>query len=56
MLAHRLRRWLNIKPTLVQCLVFAGLSQHRFIASIRYIFKRVFVYSVQRHVVTEARE
>ena len=25
MLAYHLRRWLSIKPTLVQCLVFAGL-------------------------------
>ena len=24
LLAHRLRRWPNIKPTLVRCLVFAG--------------------------------
>ena len=24
MLAHGLRRWPNIKPTLAQCLVFAG--------------------------------
>ena len=26
MLAHRLRRWANIKPTLFQRIVFAGLS------------------------------
>ena len=26
MLAHRLRRWSNIKPTLVQRLVFAGIA------------------------------
>ena len=26
MLGHRLRRWPNIKPTLFQCIVFAGLS------------------------------
>ena len=26
MLAHRLRRWPNIKPTLFQCVVFAGES------------------------------
>ena len=25
MLAHRLRRWSNIKAALVQCLVFAGM-------------------------------
>ena len=25
MLVHRLRRWPNIKPTMAQCLVFAGL-------------------------------
>ena len=24
MLGHRLRRWPNIKPTLLQCVVFAG--------------------------------
>ena len=28
MLAHRLRRWLNIKPTLFQCVVFAGYTVH----------------------------
>ena len=27
MLGHRLRRWPNIKPALVQRLVFAGLVQ-----------------------------
>ena len=26
MLVHRLRRWPNIKPTMAQCLVFAGLA------------------------------
>ena len=26
MLAYRLRRWANIKPTLVQCVVFAGIG------------------------------
>ena len=26
MLAHRLRRWPNIKPTLSECLVLAGIS------------------------------
>ena len=25
MLGHRLRRWPNIVPTIVQCLVFAGI-------------------------------
>ena len=28
-LGQRLRRWTNIKPTLVQCLVFAGISRVR---------------------------
>ena len=28
MLAHRLQRWLNIKPALWQCLVFTGLLAH----------------------------
>ena len=27
MLADRLRRWANIKPELVQCIVFAGGKQ-----------------------------
>ena len=27
-LAHRLRRWPNIKPTLFQCMVIAGISAH----------------------------
>ena len=26
MLGHRLRRWPNIKPTLFECLVFAGIA------------------------------
>ena len=26
MLGHRLRRWPNIKPTLAQCIVFAGIN------------------------------
>ena len=26
MLSHRPRRWTNIKPTLIQCLVFAGMA------------------------------
>ena len=30
MLAHRLRRWANIDPTLVEYLVFARLAQHWF--------------------------
>ena len=28
MLVHRLRRWTNIKPTLVQCFVFVGAVVH----------------------------
>ena len=27
MLGHRLRRWPNIKPTLIQRLVFAGIER-----------------------------
>ena len=27
LLVHRLRRWLNIKPTMGQCIVFAGLNK-----------------------------
>ena len=27
MLAHRLRRWPNIEPTMGQCIVFAGLNE-----------------------------
>ena len=26
MLAHRLRRWSSIEPTLAECLVFAGIN------------------------------
>ena len=32
MLAHRLRRWLNINPTLVQRLEFVGLGGHHAIS------------------------
>ena len=34
MLAHRLRRWPNIKPTLVQRLVFAGVQSDRYVSLI----------------------
>ena len=41
MLAHRLRRWANIKPALVQCLVFTGMGS----SALDHVLRRIHTIS-----------
>ena len=50
MLAHRLRRWINIKPTLVQRLVLAGISLIMFGGGVyQLIYMKIHIEATFKH-------